>query len=205
MLSWLLTADRSLSPPSALASGRRDSAWVHCRRSCGSRARTCSRRACRQCRRFHSPASRSVESSRPEASANPPSSTPRQRPGRPSVSASLGQVAESPGWPATPAFSPPGPRHHAHADRRQHGDARPGGDAHGATVRALRVGAAARVAPRARPRAACASRRVQPSLALALGLALALVLVLVLVLVLALALALALALSPTPPGESNPP
>ena len=90
MLSWLLTADRSLSPPSALASGRRDSAWVHCRRSCGSRARTCSRRACRQCRRFHSPASRSVESSHPEASANQPSSTPRKRPKRPSVSASLG-------------------------------------------------------------------------------------------------------------------
>ena len=53
-------------------------------------------------------------------------------------------------------------RHHAYSDRRQHSDARPGGDAHGATVRALRVGTAARVAPRARPRAACASRRVQP-------------------------------------------
>eukprot|EP00964_Phaeocystis_antarctica_P133773 scaffold98005_cov60-Phaeocystis_antarctica.AAC.2 len=51
------------------------------------------------------------------------------------------------------------PRHHAHADRRQHRDARPGGDAHGAAICALRLGAAARVAPRARPRAARASRR----------------------------------------------
>ena len=102
------------------------------------------------------------------------------------------------GWPAIPALFPP--RHHAHADRRQHGDARPGGDAHGPAVRALRVGAAARVAPRARPRAARASRRVgrvdhsrldvwnrrgAPPAALALSLSLSLSLTLTLTLTLA--------------------